>query len=220
MERILDAATHVFSDRGYDAATTEEIARRAGTSIGSVYQFFPNKLAIFNAIAVRYMERARALFETFMTEEAIHVPWPTLLDMAIDAFRAFHRDEPGFHAILLNWRVAADMLLANDDVNRELARRAEAVFKAQAPGLPKERRALVSTMIVEIVSAILILTIRRPGEADAIWEETKTMLRRYLEPIVSEHARPARDRRSNGSPSNSRGSRSRAPSSDTRSRRR
>ncbi len=64
VEQILDAAAQVFADRGYDAATTDEIARLAGTSIGSVYQFFPNKLSIFNAITLRYMERARALSST------------------------------------------------------------------------------------------------------------------------------------------------------------
>src|SRR5437868_3574324 len=127
VERILDAAAQVFGERGYDAATTEEIARLAGTSIGSVYQFFPNKLAIFNAISLRYLDRARALFDTFVTPESIALPWPELLDRGIDAFAAFHESEPGFRAILLNWRVSAELLLANDAVNRELARRAEVV---------------------------------------------------------------------------------------------
>jgi AcrR family transcriptional regulator len=220
VERILDAAAAVFGDRGYDAATTEEIARLAGTSIGSVYQFFPNKLAIFNAIAIRYLERARALFDTFMTPEAIAMPWAELLDRGIDAFAALHMDEPSFRAILLNWRVSADLLLANDDVNRELARRAEAVLVAQAPGLTPARRSLVATMIIEIVSAMLVLGVRRSrAESEALMNETKMLLRRYLEPIVSEHAVSA-GRRSSGSRSSSRGSRSRAPSSGTRSRRR
>ena len=220
VERILDAAATVFGERGYDAATTEEIARLAGTSIGSVYQFFPNKLAIFNAISLRYLDRARALFDTFVTPASVEMPWPDLLDRAIDAFAAFHEDEPGFRAILLNWRVSAELLLANDAVNRELAKRAEVVFVAQAPGLTPRRRALVATIIIEVVSSMLILGVRRgPEESRAILAETKMLLRRYLEPIVSEHAVSA-GRRSSGSPSSSRGTRSRAPSSGTRTRRR
>jgi AcrR family transcriptional regulator len=188
VERIIDSAARVFLERGYDAATTEEIARLAGTSIGSVYQFFPNKLAIFNAIAARYVERARELFDTFMTPAAIDRPWTELLDGAIDAFVAYHRMEPGFRAILLNWRVSADMVLANDDVNREFARRAESVLSANAPSLTPARRALVATIIIETISTMLILCVRRPSTADAIVAETKTLLRRYLEPIVTEHA--------------------------------
>ena len=195
MERVLDAAAKVFVERGYDAATTEEIARLAGTSIGSVYQFFPNKLAIFNAIALRYVEHSRQLFDTFMTPEAIDRPWTELLDGAIDAFVGYHRIEPGFRAILLNWRVSADMVLANDDVNREFARRAEAVLNANAPSLSPARRALVATIIIETISSMLIVCVRRPAQADAIVGETKMLLRRYLEPIVAENAsarRPAK----------------------------
>src|SRR5882672_9002926 len=61
--RILDAAARVFGTVGYEAATTEAIAKAAGTSIGSLYQFFPNKHALFDAIANRHLERARALFD-------------------------------------------------------------------------------------------------------------------------------------------------------------
>ena len=191
VERILDAASQIFADTGYDAATTEAIAARAGTSIGSLYQFFPNKLALFNAIAVRYVDRSQALFSTFMTPEAAALPWGDLLDRAIDAFATFNRGEPGFRAILLNWRVSADMMVANDEVNREFARRAARSLSAHAPGLGRARRALVATMVIEVVSTMLIVCARRtPAEADDVIAETKTMLRRYLEPIVTEHARP------------------------------
>src|SRR5690242_20024053 len=63
LERILDAAAEVFSEVGIDAATTESIAARAGTSIGSLYQFFPNKRAVFYAIVARYGERVRGLID-------------------------------------------------------------------------------------------------------------------------------------------------------------
>jgi AcrR family transcriptional regulator len=189
VEQILDAAAEVFIDRGYDAATTEEIARLAGTSIGSVYQFFPNKLAIFNAIALRYVERAQALFDTFVTRAAIHEPWHELLGRAIDAFAALNQGEPGFRALLLNWRVSADMLLQNDDVNREFARRVEVVVTARAPSLTPARRTLVATIIVEVISSMLTLCARRPrADSDPILAETKMLLFRYLEPIVTENA--------------------------------
>jgi AcrR family transcriptional regulator len=189
VEQILDAAAQVFVDRGYDAATTEEIARLAGTSIGSVYQFFPNKLAIFNAIALRNVEREHALFDTFMTPAALSEPWHELLDRAIDGFAALNQDELGFRAILLNWRVSADTLLANDDMNREFARRVEVLVTMRAPSAAPARRALVATIVVEVISSMLILCVRRPKtDASAILAETKTLLFRYLEPIVTENA--------------------------------
>src|SRR5690348_8081555 len=65
-EQILDAAAKVFGDIGYEAATTEAIAREAETSIGSLYQFFPNKQALFDAIAARHIEKSRAAFDHLM----------------------------------------------------------------------------------------------------------------------------------------------------------
>jgi len=47
---ILDAAALVLVDEGYDRATTNRIAERAGVSIGSLYQYFPNRDALFGAL--------------------------------------------------------------------------------------------------------------------------------------------------------------------------
>lgn len=49
-ERILQAAMEVFGERGYQATSMDEIARRAGSSKGGVYFHFPNKQAIFEAL--------------------------------------------------------------------------------------------------------------------------------------------------------------------------
>ncbi|HWE61891.1 MAG TPA: TetR/AcrR family transcriptional regulator [Chloroflexota bacterium] len=49
-ERILQGAMHVFGERGYQGASMDEIARRAGSSKGGVYFHFPNKQTIFEAL--------------------------------------------------------------------------------------------------------------------------------------------------------------------------
>ena len=53
VEKILTAAAAVFWEVGYDAATTHAIAQRANTSVGTLYRFFPNKLALFHALDLR-----------------------------------------------------------------------------------------------------------------------------------------------------------------------
>jgi AcrR family transcriptional regulator len=55
-ERILTAAAHVFAEHGYAAGTTNRIAERAGISIGSLYQYYPNKDAILAKLLVRHLE--------------------------------------------------------------------------------------------------------------------------------------------------------------------
>jgi AcrR family transcriptional regulator len=56
VERILDAAAHVFGERGY-VATTNEVAEAAGVSIGSLYQYFRDKDAILEALHRRHVEQ-------------------------------------------------------------------------------------------------------------------------------------------------------------------
>ncbi|WP_433688650.1 TetR/AcrR family transcriptional regulator [Micromonospora carbonacea] len=56
-QRILTAAAHVFAEHGYAAGTTNRIAERARVSIGSLYQYFPNKDAILAALLVQHIDR-------------------------------------------------------------------------------------------------------------------------------------------------------------------
>jgi len=54
--RIIEAAGPVFSEHGFDAATTTMIAREAGLSIGSIYAHFPDKIEIFTEILAAHCE--------------------------------------------------------------------------------------------------------------------------------------------------------------------
>jgi AcrR family transcriptional regulator len=56
-ERILTAAAHIFAEHGYAAGTTNRIAERARISIGSLYQYFPNKDAILAELLVQHIDR-------------------------------------------------------------------------------------------------------------------------------------------------------------------
>ncbi|WP_053735120.1 TetR/AcrR family transcriptional regulator [Nocardia sp. NRRL S-836] len=56
-DRILTAAAHVFVEHGYAAGTTNRIAEHARVSIGSLYQYFPNKDAVLAALMVRHIDR-------------------------------------------------------------------------------------------------------------------------------------------------------------------
>src|ERR1700691_1280644 len=56
VDGVLEAAAGEISEVGYEAATMSSIATRAGASIGSLYQFFPNKVAIVQALRRHYCD--------------------------------------------------------------------------------------------------------------------------------------------------------------------
>lgn len=62
VERILDAAARIFDERGYRATTTNHVAEAAGVSIGSLYQYFPNKDALLVSLADRHLDDVVARF--------------------------------------------------------------------------------------------------------------------------------------------------------------
>jgi AcrR family transcriptional regulator len=55
VNRILDAATRIFHEQGYTGATTNDIADEADVSVGSLYQYFPNKDALLVALTQRHI---------------------------------------------------------------------------------------------------------------------------------------------------------------------
>jgi AcrR family transcriptional regulator len=188
VERILESASLLFIEAGYDATTMENIAERAKTSIGSVYQFFPNKRAIFDAMALRYIEQSRQIFEELSRAEEAEkdtTRWWVFLDRAIDAFAAFNRSDSMVRAVWLNWQLAPDFVIAGEALNREFARRVEARLTLYAKNLPATRIPVVATIIVEHISAMMLVSVRQEGNVPgALLEESKVLLRRYLRPYM------------------------------------
>lgn len=68
VERMLAAASGLIADKGSDATKMSEVAERAGVSIGSLYQFFPDKSAIIRALAERHTAAGRACIEAALGE--------------------------------------------------------------------------------------------------------------------------------------------------------
>jgi AcrR family transcriptional regulator len=57
VQAILDACAETLERDGYQALTTHAVALRAGVSVGTLYQYFPNRDAVAGALAARAMER-------------------------------------------------------------------------------------------------------------------------------------------------------------------
>jgi AcrR family transcriptional regulator len=198
VERIIDAASHVFAEEGYEAATMEGIAARAETSIGSIYQFFPNKLSLFNALARHYHDKLRAFFDVLLAGPLLERPWEEILDNGIDALSLFHEQEPGFRAVWVGLHLTAEVVTEGEAINRDFAKRIEAVLAAKLTGLPAKMRPVVATMMVEILTAMLIVSARRPDEAKALMTETKAVLRRYLAPYETKESKAPRKKSERG----------------------
>ena len=97
VEHLLDVAAQVFEEVGYATATTNAIAARAGVPIGSLYQFFPNKEAVLDALVNRYLDELQQV--VFVQEE--RVPITIHVDRLLDRLARFHESHAGFRALFL-----------------------------------------------------------------------------------------------------------------------
>lgn len=88
VDRIVAAAINVFDEMGYQAASTNEIAREARVSIGSLYQYFPNKDALLVEIARRHIACTLAAFDALVADwepqADLNVVIGTVLDLLVD----------------------------------------------------------------------------------------------------------------------------------------
>jgi len=102
VDQILEAAARVFAKRGYAGATTNHIAERAGVSIGSLYQYFPNKDTILVALHARHMESASEVLRRMMEEALREKAAPEhLLRRFVRQIIEMHASEPALHHVLL-----------------------------------------------------------------------------------------------------------------------
>jgi AcrR family transcriptional regulator len=101
VNQILDVAEQMFIAEGYNATTTNAIAARAKVPIGSLYQFFPDKAAILQALALRYSEMLHQRFMELDPDEMTKLPLSSYVDRLIDATDRFFTDYPGYHAIFM-----------------------------------------------------------------------------------------------------------------------
>lgn len=95
---LLDAAAHVIHEIGYERLTTAMVAERAGASIGTVYRYFPDRIAVLQSLAARNVERTSGSTVATLMDPA-HTDWFSALGAVFDEIKAAYRDEPGFASL-------------------------------------------------------------------------------------------------------------------------
>lgn len=166
----------------------EAVAAKAETSIGSIYQFFPNKAAVFDALVRRYHDTLRVFLDGLLSSPILERPLFEIIDSTIDALTTLHQNDPGFRAVWLGLHLTENVVAEGEALNRELAERVANIFGGKLHNVPPKKRLFVATMVVELVSSMLIVSARRRSleEGQAVMEETKKLLRLYLTPLLGD----------------------------------
>jgi AcrR family transcriptional regulator len=191
VDRILDAAAELIAEVGVEAASTNAIAARAETSVGSLYQFFPNRDAIVRALAARYHAQFEALKEQTMSLDRASLPLDDMLRGIIEPIAAFCESNGAYRHVYM---ATSDPLGGPSPEERELhlalVARIEAMIARRTPWIAPAQRHATAMVQVETVHWLLFHALGMPPEERrAVIDELLRMLVCALEPF--DRLRPA-----------------------------
>ncbi|HUA22875.1 MAG TPA: TetR/AcrR family transcriptional regulator [Steroidobacteraceae bacterium] len=129
---ILQAAAHILGERGWDGLTTNSVAEAAGVSIGSLYQYFPHKLALIDAVRRRHFDDVLAILETAADGRLSRV---RRIEALVDGMIGVHSRFPAAHRVLLEEAPRGkEAGAAHDRFAAILHRHYEAIVRANRRG--------------------------------------------------------------------------------------
>lgn len=184
LSRIVLAAGELCGERGVDAVTMEAIAERARTSIGSLYQFFPNRDALLQALAERNVADLEELLDARDAPEVATLALPELVEATLAPFVAFHEAHPGYFAVIFAPQGSVALRAISGRLRARLRRRVEGLFRLRAPHLSPLKRRRLALTAVEAARALMQYIEKNvpPAERRAQRAELRAMLVAYLEP--------------------------------------
>ena len=144
VEWILEGATRVFDRQGL-RGTTNLIAAEAGVSVGTLYEYFPNKQALLGALAERHLEDALTRVNRLLDGWRLHPPSlvEALIGDIVDAIIDAHVGHPSLHRLLAGLAPAYPAVTrrAMDLQKRLLAAMSSETVRLQPDLVDADRRA-------------------------------------------------------------------------------
>ncbi|MBC7871115.1 MAG: TetR/AcrR family transcriptional regulator [Chitinophagaceae bacterium] len=179
VSKILSAAAELFAEIGYDAATTNAIAARAETSIGSLYQFFPNKDAILEALSNQYKAELAELFSSLSPNPNSSVE--LMFGQIVDTVAAFYASRPGFQVVFYGSSADDELAEAADVLYQTIIASIDGLIDFYMPGLEPTRRTLSALVSVKAVKSLLPMAVANNGTINPyLITEIKTLVSAYL----------------------------------------
>lgn len=187
VEAVLDAAVQVLMREGAQRFTTARVAERAGVSVGSLYQYFPNKAAILFRLQSDEWQRTSALLRGILEDSA--TPPPARLRRLVHAFILSECEEAAIRTALSDaaplYRDAPEAIAAKKE-NAQIFR---AFLREALPDVAEEARVLAGDLVKMTLSEVgssFSETPRSEAEIVAWSEALADMLCAYVAKLAGE----------------------------------
>ncbi|WP_281886928.1 TetR/AcrR family transcriptional regulator [Agromyces rhizosphaerae] len=178
LDALLDTAAEIVDDVGAELITTAQVAERSGASIGTVYRYFPDRLAVLRALRERCVQRFRDRLAAAIGEEALDDPWH-VVERSVVAAVDCYRHEPGFRVVRV---VERDRSVGDDGLLAAVFADDLAAFVQEHFGLPADstlRRRF--DVAIEVADSLMARAFAADPAGDEWYiDECLSILREYL----------------------------------------
>ncbi|MCG8592466.1 MAG: TetR/AcrR family transcriptional regulator [Proteobacteria bacterium] len=183
---ILEATARVLVEEGEECTTTNRVAKRAGVSIGSLYQYFPNKQALVRALFERHLAQAEAMRPPALRPGS-DVPLEERVRLAIRWLLDVHAADPALHQVLTGIAprvLGSEALRAFERAYHHVLR---GVLEPYADELRPKNLELAAFVVAQCMESLIHgAVVHHPTllDRDELAREMTTLLVGYLRPAV------------------------------------
>jgi AcrR family transcriptional regulator len=176
LDGLLDAAAEIVDETGFERLTTQMVAERAGASIGTVYRYFPDRVAVLHALRERSIRRFRERVADEMEGTELSTWWD-VVDVTLDVSSTLYRDEPGFSVVHAGRR-ETDIADGEPEFAHRMAQLIEEEFELESDGTELRFRLGVA---IELGDALISRAFERdPAGDERYLAEAKRLVHDYL----------------------------------------
>ncbi len=158
---ILDSALDLFAIKDFRSVTVREIARHAGVSIGTIYNYYPNLTELFLDVFLNSAEEITHQFDNMSRKE------PPTLEQLCEFYITFLNDNMTFYQMMSHFMLAgelsSDATQKLDEIMRELMNRMEKTLVSA--GIQTDSR-ITAHALFSALNGIMISYARYPGKSD------------------------------------------------------
>ena len=181
VDAILEAAAQVFDAGGHASLTTTAVAERAGVSVGTLYQYFPDRDALVSGLVERWEAEKRAALQAAFAR-ARQRPLAEAADLLVGALAETVARDPDPSALLLGG-IAVGWQARLDGALDEMAEAVAGLLRERAAEAPLADPGLAAFVLVHaVVGVVLRGRIDRPADlaSGAVEREAKRLVRGHL----------------------------------------